>query len=40
MLGIPDSAAQKNRPPETSAVNTLNGGVSEALTAERKIALF
>ncbi len=40
MLGIPDSAAEKNRPPETSAVDTLNGGVSEALTAERKIALF
>lgn len=40
MLGIPDSAAEKERPPETSAVDTLNGGVREALTAQGKIALF
>ncbi|MGA7221490.1 MAG: DEAD/DEAH box helicase family protein [Candidatus Acidiferrales bacterium] len=40
MLGIPDSAVERGSPPEVNAVETPNSRAIEALTPERKVALF
>jgi superfamily II DNA or RNA helicase len=40
MLGIPDSAAEGNNPPEICLMKTPDSRAAEALTQERKVALF
>ena len=40
MLGILDSAAERNGAPEIGAVATLSDSASQAWTPEKKIALF
>ena len=40
MLGTPDSAAEGNNPPEICLMKTPDSRAAEALTQERKVALF
>jgi hypothetical protein len=40
MLGIPDSAVERDSPPEVHAVETLNSRAIGGSTPEKKVALF